>query len=125
MFYTLMRRIGVMTHACANPRQFICSNAGADAAAANENSSFGPAIQHRPSDCLGKVWIIGRVFVESADIQYLVPERAEQIAHRYLQLKPGVVRTNDNLHGRLTFRGLLLPRPLPCPPRCRIFSANP
>jgi len=68
VFHSLMRRIRVMTHPGPDSGQFVGCHAGSHAAAANQDAALGFVIQHRTAHGLGKVRIIGRCFIERADI---------------------------------------------------------
>src|SRR6476660_7964206 len=101
-----MRRVSIVAHPRANAGEFVGGNAGADAAPANQHAPFSLAIEHGAAHGFGKIWVVRWVFIESPDIQYVVAHRSQQVAHGVLELKARVVRTNHNLHVRLTFRGL-------------------
>ena len=82
------------------PCQLVGGHARAHAAAADQHAALGFAIQHRAADGFGEVRIVGRIFVEGADVENFLAERAQQISHGDFQLKARVVRTDDNFHRR-------------------------
>src|SRR5258708_4243703 len=100
VLHTLMRGIGIVTHAGTDTRQFVGGDAGADATAADEHAALGFFVEDRAADRLGEIGIVRGVFVEGADVEHFVTQRAQQIAHGYFQLKSRVVRANHNFHGR-------------------------
>src|SRR6266704_4276243 len=113
-----------MAHSSSNSGEFVCRHACSHAAAANQHTSFRLAIQDGAPYCFSEVRVIRGVFIECTDVQNIVSQGPQQIARGHLQLKSCVVRTNDKLHRRLTFRALplrLLPR---CPLRSQTSSAN-
>src|SRR5580692_3957009 len=107
MLDTLMCRVSVVTNPRTNSGELVGGNAGADAAAANEDATFGFAIEHGAANGFGEIGIVTRVFIKSADVQYIVAHRAQQVAHGVFELKAGVVGTDHNFHAGLTFQGLL------------------
>src|SRR5260370_5037967 len=81
VLYSLMRRIGVVTHAAANPWQFIYRHARADTAAADQNAPLSLAVQHRSAHGFSKVRIIIEILSERTDVHALVSEGTMQLAH--------------------------------------------
>ncbi len=77
VLHALMRGIGIVAHRRPDPRQLICRHARPDPAAADEHAALGLAVQHCPAHGFGKVWIVGWVFIERADIQHIVSQRAQ------------------------------------------------
>src|SRR5208282_648659 len=103
----LMRGISVMAHSRTNTRELVGGNAGTDAAAADEHTPFGFAVEDSAAHGFSEIGIVGGIFVESADVEHVVAHRAQHVAHGVFELKAGVVGTNHNLHAGLTFPGLL------------------
>src|SRR5271167_1987467 len=107
MLDALMCRGSVVTNPRTNSGEFVGGNAGAYTAAANKNATFGLAIENREVHGFSEIGIVARVFIKSADVQDFVAHRTQNIAHRVLKLKAGVVGTNYNFHAGLTFPLLL------------------
>src|SRR5580765_1108807 len=81
MFDALMCRIAVMANRSTNAYEFICRDACTDAASANQNAAIRFSIKHRSAHRFCEVWIVRRILVERANIQYRVSESAQHIAH--------------------------------------------
>src|SRR5216684_5460648 len=100
VLHTLMRGIGIVTHAGTDTGQFVGGDAGADATAADEHAALGLVVEDRAADRFREIGIVRRVLVEGADVEHFVAQRAQQIARGYFQLKSRVVRANHDFHGR-------------------------
>ena len=60
------------------PISLIGRDAGAHAAAADEHAAVGFFIEDGAADGFGEVRIIGGIFVEGADVENFLAERAQQ-----------------------------------------------
>src|ERR1700676_4878324 len=98
MLHALMCGIGVVAHPRAHSWNLVGGDARAYAAPANEQTALRFLVDHSAAHRFGEIRIVGGIFVERADVQHLMPERAQQIPHGDFQLETGVIRANHNFH---------------------------
>ena len=82
----------------ANADQLVGGHAGANPAAADQHASFSAAIENGATDGFGKIWIVGRILVERADVQNFMTQGAQKVPHGIFQLETRVIGTNDDFH---------------------------
>src|SRR5450755_201042 len=93
-----MSGVGVVTNGGANAADFIGGDAHTHAAAADQHATLGFVVSYGVADEFSEVWIVGRVFVESADVQNVMAECTHHIAHFAFEGKASVVGTDDDFH---------------------------
>ncbi len=72
MLDALVGGVSVMTDAGANAANFVSGDAGADAAAADEDAAFGLAVENCAPDFFGVIGIVGWRGRICTDVDYLV-----------------------------------------------------
>src|SRR5262249_7817295 len=99
VFNALARRIGVVTQAGADARQFVGGYRGADAAAADNDAALGPPFQNGQPNRLSVVRVINGFGIVGADIHYFQTISFEQTAYDLiLQFKARMIGTDNNSH---------------------------
>jgi len=72
MLDALMGGISVVAHSGADAGKLIGGDTGADATPADEHTALGFSVQDSPADGFGEIRIVGRILVESANVQNFV-----------------------------------------------------
>ena len=111
MFYALCCGVGIMADSCAQTRMLVDGDADPDAAAADQDSSFGLVLHEGFCQHPGKVGIIVLPIVfKRPDIQDLMAAIAKVCGNELFQFESSVVATDSYLQGLPSFPpGLQLP----------------
>ncbi len=98
MFDALMRGVGIVTEAGSDAGDFVGGDGGADAAAADENASFGFAGDDGFAQGFGEIGVVGRVGVEGADVENIVAELLQEFRNLLFEREAGVVGADCDAH---------------------------
>ena len=99
VFDALVRRIGVVTQACAYARQFVGRNRRTHTAPANQHTAVDILRLNRASDRFGKVGVVvALVVLVCSKINNLVIASSEFVRQFVLQFETGVVASNSYAH---------------------------
>jgi hypothetical protein len=95
----LMRRVGVVANASADPRQLVDRDTGANAATANHDAAVGLAFDHGEADFFGVVGIIDGFGPVRSDIDRLVLAVGQMANQLLFELHTGMVGSHYDAHG--------------------------
>ena len=98
---SLVRRVGIVAEAGAGSADFVGGDAGADAAAADNDAALGLAGGDSSGDGERKVRVVvKRIVLMRAEVGHFVSVGREQFTDFLLQFKPAVVCADDDFHKR-------------------------
>ncbi len=92
----LMRGVCIVTQARSDPGQFVCRDAGANAAPANQDAPFHAAFSDRSPDSFGIIRIIHGFRPVSSEIRDVVAKRAHELRDGLLEREPSVIRGHSD-----------------------------
>jgi hypothetical protein len=99
MFYTLVRRVRIVTQSSSRALDFICRNGGPNSTAANQDSPFRGTIGDRLRGQLSEIGVIVVSYVlMGAQVENLVAGPPNFCGEFVLQFESGVVRGQCNSH---------------------------
>src|SRR5271165_2174945 len=104
VFHALPRGAGVVANAGADAGNLVGGHSHAHAAAVEEDAAVGLAFGYGVRDEFGEVRVVRGIFVEGADVENVMAERAYHVAHFAFERETRVVGTDDDAHESLTFR---------------------
>src|SRR5580704_2004960 len=93
-----MGRISVVTHTGADSRHLVGRHVHAHATAADQDAALGTLGHQYAPDSLGKIGIVGRLGIVSANIDHLVTQAFQITADLLLERKTGVIGSHHQLH---------------------------
>ena len=94
----LMRGVCIVTQARSDPGQFVCRDAGTNAAPAHQDAPVHAAFSDRSPDSFGVIRIIHGFRPVSSEIRDVVAKRAHELHDGLLEWKPGVIRGHSDAH---------------------------
>lgn len=98
VLHALVGRVGVVAKARANAGNLVGGHGCAHAAAANEDATFGLAMQNAERQRLGEVGIIYRISAVRTRIYNRMALPAQKISEQLFEFKAGMVRCEGDPH---------------------------
>jgi transketolase len=96
---TLVRRVDIVTHGCPDAGELVRGHRGPDAGATDEHAAHGLAAPNGLTDLARRVRVIDRgIGIVHAEIDHLVPERADRLGDAVFELDAAMVESDGNFH---------------------------